>query len=79
MSVALQDVSFRVQDGEFIGVIGHTGSGKSTLIQHLNGLIKPSSGTVVVDGMDLSSKSTSPKGSAPPGGAGVSIPRIPAF
>ena len=61
MSVALQDVSFRVQDGEFIGVIGHTGSGKSTLIQHLNGLIKPSSGTVVVDGMDLSSKSTSLK------------------
>lgn len=58
MSVALQDVSFRVQDGEFIGVIGHTGSGKSTLIQHLNGLIRPTGGTVVVDGMDIADKGT---------------------
>ncbi len=58
MSIALKDVSFEITDGEFIGVIGHTGSGKSTLIQHLNGLIKADSGTVVVDGMNLSDKST---------------------
>lgn len=50
---ALEDVSFRVQRGEFIGVIGHTGSGKSTLIQHLNGLLKPTSGQVLLDGKDI--------------------------
>ena len=42
-TVALNDVSFTVEDGEFLGIIGHTGSGKSTLVQHLNGLLKPSS------------------------------------
>lgn len=52
-TVALNDVSFRVEDGEFIGIIGHTGSGKSTLVQHLNGLLKPSSGKVLIDGEDL--------------------------
>ncbi len=51
--VALEDVSFTVERGEFIGIIGHTGSGKSTLIQHLNGLLKPTSGTVVLDGKDI--------------------------
>ena len=51
--VALQDVSFAVQRGEFIGVIGHTGSGKSTLMQHLNGLLKPTSGQVILDGKDI--------------------------
>ena len=50
---ALTDVSFRVERGEFIGVIGHTGSGKSTLIQHLNGLLKPTSGQVLLDGKDI--------------------------
>lgn len=50
---ALQDVSFSVERGEFIGVIGHTGSGKSTLMQHLNGLLKPTSGTVLLDGKDI--------------------------
>ena len=50
---ALDDVSFRVERGEFIGIIGHTGSGKSTLIQHLNGLLKPDSGTVLLDGKDI--------------------------
>ena len=49
----IDDVSFRVEDGEFVGVIGHTGSGKSTLVQHLNGLLKPTSGQVFVDGEDL--------------------------
>ena len=52
-TVALSDVSFSVEDGEFIGIVGHTGSGKSTLVQHLNGLLKPSSGQVLVDGEDL--------------------------
>ncbi len=50
---ALEDVSFSVERGEFIGIIGHTGSGKSTLIQHLNGLLKPTSGTVLLDGKDI--------------------------
>ena len=43
---ALKDVNLTINDGEFVGIIGHTGSGKSTLIQHLNGLLKPSSGTI---------------------------------
>lgn len=50
---ALDNISFRVNRGEFIGVIGHTGSGKSTLIQQLNGLLKPTSGTVLLDGQDI--------------------------
>ena len=55
---ALNDVSLTINDGEFIGLIGHTGSGKSTLVQHLNGLIMPSSGCVLVDGLDLADKNT---------------------
>ena len=51
--VALKDVSFSVERGEFIGVIGHTGSGKSTLMQHLNGLLKPTSVEVILDGKDI--------------------------
>ncbi len=54
-SVALNDVSFEIYKGEFIGLIGHTGSGKSTLIQHLNGLVKPDSGSVFVEGEDINS------------------------
>ena len=50
---ALTDVSFKVDRGEFIGIIGHTGSGKSTLIQHLNGLLKPTSGQILLDGKDI--------------------------
>lgn len=50
---ALKDVSFQVERGEFIGVIGHTGSGKSTLMQQLNGLLKPTSGQVLLDGKDI--------------------------
>lgn len=50
---ALHDVSFCVERGEFVGIIGHTGSGKSTLIQHLNGLLKPDSGSVLLDGKDI--------------------------
>ena len=55
---ALDDVSLTIHDGEFVGLIGHTGSGKSTLVQHLNGLILPTSGQITVDGMDLADKNT---------------------
>ena len=57
-TVALRDVSFDVQDGEILGIIGHTGSGKSTLLQHLNGLIKPASGEVIVDGQCITDGKT---------------------
>lgn len=50
---AVDDVSLTIEEGEFIGVIGHTGSGKSTLIQHFNGLLKPTSGRILVDGEDM--------------------------
>ena len=50
---ALEGVSFTVERGEFIGIIGHTGSGKSTLMQHLNGLLKPTSGSILLDGKDI--------------------------
>ena len=53
---ALGDISLTIQDGEFLGIIGHTGSGKSTLIQHLNGLLLPTSGCVLVDGLDTREK-----------------------
>lgn len=50
---ALDDVSFTVEEGDFVGIIGSTGSGKSTLISHFNGLNRPTSGRVLVDGRDL--------------------------
>ena len=50
---AITDVSIAVQEGEFLGIIGHTGSGKSTLVQHLNGLFRPSSGKVLLAGKDI--------------------------
>lgn len=53
---ALENVDLTIEKGEFVGIIGHTGSGKSTLIQHLNGLIHPTKGKVLVDGVDLSGK-----------------------
>ena len=55
---AIRDVSLSIRDGEFVGLIGHTGSGKSTFIQHLNGLLVPSSGKVFVDGVDIASSKT---------------------
>jgi energy-coupling factor transport system ATP-binding protein len=56
-TVALEDISFEIADGSFVGIIGHTGSGKSTLIQHLNGLLKPKSGSIFVDGLDITDPS----------------------
>ena len=50
---ALKDVDMEIPDGQFMGIIGHTGSGKSTLIQHFNGLMKPTSGTVFYNGQDI--------------------------
>ena len=50
---AVEDMNFDVYDGEFLGIIGHTGSGKSTLIQHLNGLLKPTSGQIMLGGKDI--------------------------
>jgi energy-coupling factor transport system ATP-binding protein len=58
-SIALDDVSFEIEDEQFVGIIGHTGSGKSTLVQHLNGLLKPCEGTITVDGFDLTDEKTS--------------------
>lgn len=61
---AISDITLRIDEGEFVGLIGHTGSGKSTLIQHLNGLLEPSSGRVLVDGFDLSDKAQRKKARA---------------
>ena len=51
--IALEDVSFHVEDGAFVGIIGHTGSGKSTLLQHMNGLLKPKSGRLIIGDTDI--------------------------
>lgn len=50
---AIEDINLEIEEGELVGVIGHTGSGKSTLIQHLNGLLKPDSGKIIIDGTDI--------------------------
>lgn len=55
---ALDDINLEIEEGEFIGLIGHTGSGKSTLVQHLNGLVKVKSGHLYIDGQDISKKDT---------------------
>ena len=59
--VALYDINLQINEGEFIGLIGHTGSGKSTLIQHLNGLLKPTDGGVYYNGEDINEKGFSKK------------------
>lgn len=59
--MALKEISLKIQPGEFVAVAGHTGSGKSTLMQHLNGLLKPRLGTVLVDDVDLHAKGASAK------------------
>ena len=55
---ALYDVNLEIQDGEFVALIGHTGSGKSTLIQHFNALVKPTSGKIYIDGVDITDPKT---------------------
>ena len=52
-ATALDDISLTIEDGEFVALVGHTGCGKSTLVQHLNGLLKPTSGQVLLDGQDI--------------------------
>ena len=74
---AVEDLSFEVYPGEFLGIIGHTGSGKSTLIQHLNGLLKPTSGQILLNGRDIGAEED-PGGSFP-GGVGVPVPGVPAL
>lgn len=59
---ALKDINLQIKDGEFIGLIGHTGSGKSTLIQHLNGLLKPTSGEIYYNGKDINDEEFDRKG-----------------
>lgn len=53
---AIDDVNLEIKNGEFIALIGHTGSGKSTLIQHINGLLKPHSGRIIIDDIDITKK-----------------------
>ncbi|MGK0468784.1 energy-coupling factor transporter ATPase [Clostridium sp.] len=53
---ALDNISLEIKQGEFVALIGHTGSGKSTLIQHINGLLKPTSGTIIIDELDITVK-----------------------
>lgn len=60
-SKALDNINLEIEDGDFVGLIGHTGSGKSTLIQHLNGLLKPDSGSIEVCGIDITDKRVSLK------------------
>ena len=60
-SYALRDMCLKVDEGEFLGIAGHTGSGKSTLIQHFNGLLKPTSGEVIVDGVNINTKEAKQK------------------
>jgi len=55
-TIALKNICFKIEAGEFTGLIGHTGSGKSTLIQHLNGLLKAESGTILINGLDITGK-----------------------
>lgn len=76
---ALLEVDFTAYAGEYLGIIGHTGSGKSTLIQHLNGLLKPTSGQVLFQGEDIWADAQAHSSDPVPGGAGVPIPGVPAL
>ena len=67
---ALEHINLEIPNGQFVGIIGHTGSGKSTLVQHLNGLIRPTLGRVLYNGEERASK---------PCGTGFSVPGASAF
>ena len=58
-ATAIRDITVAIEDGEFVGVLGHTGSGKTTFVQHLNGLLKPTVGRVIVNGQDITQKGVS--------------------
>ena len=75
---ALDSVDFCAYPGEYLGIIGHTGSGKSTLIQHLNALLKPTSGTVLFQDTDIWSPQDH-QADPVSGGAGVPVPGVPAL
>ena len=76
---AVEDMSFDVYEGEFLGVIGHTGSGKSTLIQHLNGLLKPTEGQILLGGRGHLGRAEENPSSAVPGGTGFPVSGVPAL
>ena len=75
---ALEDIDLVVDDGEFLGVIGHTGSGKSTLVQLMNALLVPTAGRVLVDGMDTRARKSHTR-ERPPVGLALQYPDPPLF
>ena len=76
---ALDAVDFYALPGEIVGIIGHTGSGKSTLIQHLNGLLKPTSGQIFCSGKGYLGGAQEDPGDPLSGGAGVPVPGVSAL
>ena len=76
---ALFDVNLEIEDGEFVGLIGHTGSGKSTLIQHLNGLIKAGAGELYYNGENIYSQGYDMEAAEEQGGPGVPVSGAPAL
>ena len=72
-SMALEDISFRAEDGQLVGLIGHTGSGKSTLVQHLNGLLKPKKGHIIVGDVDITAENVVDEGHPQENRAGVPV------
>lgn len=74
--IALDNVSLEIKDGEFVALIGHTGSGKSTLIQHFNGLLEATSGEIIVDGTNITDKKAKLTDIRKKGWLGISVSRI---
>jgi energy-coupling factor transport system ATP-binding protein len=60
--IAIKDINLTIDDGEVVGIIGHTGSGKSTLVQHFNGLLRPTAGSIKIDGVELGQKGVDLRG-----------------
>lgn len=76
---ALEHINLEFPNGQFVGIIGHTGSGKSTLVQHLNGLIRPTAGRVLYNGEDIWERRISAKRASKPCGTGFPVPGASAF